>query len=185
MTTEKKPAIEFSRPIQVTSLEAGDNRFRIAPDGDEQAALARRFDLNELVRFSAEFLLKPVAGNVQVRVEGRIEAEVEQPCVVTLEPVRDSISHRFHCTFSTEAAAEEQAELDVGWDEDDPDEPIIDGIIDIGEVAAERLGLEINPFPRAAHAEFNGYASSEGSEPAESVAAKPFAALKNMLDRKD
>ncbi len=185
MTTEKKPAIEFSRPIQVTSLEAGDNRFRIAPDSDEQAALARRFDLNELVRFSAEFLLKPVAGNVQVRVEGRIEAEVEQPCVVTLEPVRDSISHRFHCTFSTEAAAEEQAELDVGWDEDDPDEPIIDGIIDIGEVAAERLGLEINPFPRAAHAEFNGYASSEGSEPAESVAAKPFAALKNMLDRKD
>ena len=50
----------------------------------------------------------------------------------------------------------------MGWDEDDPDEPIIDGIIDIGEVAAERLGLEINPFPRAPDAEFNGYTSSEG-----------------------
>ncbi len=185
MTTEGKPVIEFSRPIQVTSLEAGDNGFRIAPDSDERAALARRFDLNELVRFSAEFVLKPVAGNVQVHVEGRIEAEVEQPCVVTLEPVHDSISHRFHCTFSTEAAAEEQAELDVGWDEDDPDEPIIDGVIDIGEVAAERLGLEINPFPRAPDAEFNGYTSSEGAEPAESVTTKPFATLKNMLDRKN
>ena len=184
MTTEEKPVVEFSRPIQVTSLEAGDNRFRIAPDSDEQAALARRFDLNELVRFSAEFVLKPVAGNVQVHVEGRIEAEVEQPCVVTLEPVHDSISHRFHCTFSTGAAAEEQAELDVGWDEDDPDEPIVDGIIDIGEVAAERLGLEINPFPRAPDAEFDGYTSSAGAEPAESVATKPFAALKNLLDRK-
>ena len=185
MTAEGKPVIEFSRPIQVTSLEAGDNRFRIAPDGDERAALARRFDLNELVRFSAEFVLKPVAGNVQVNVEGRIEAEVQQPCVVTLEPVHDSINHRFHCTFSTEAGAEEQAELDVGWDEDDPDEPIIDGVIDIGEVAAERLGLEINPFPRAPDAEFDGYTSSEGAERAESLATKPFAALKNMLDRKN
>ena len=115
MTAEGKHVIEFSRPIQVTSLEAGDNRFRIAPDGDERAALALRFDLNELVRFSAEFVLKPVAGNVQVHVEGRIEAEVEQPCVVTLEPVQDSINHRFHCTFSTEAGTEEEAELDVGW----------------------------------------------------------------------
>ena len=56
-------------------------------------------------------------------------------------------------------------------DEDEPD-PIVDGRIDIGALAAEFFALGLDPYPRKAGVAFERPAEPEGE-------ATPFSALKD------
>jgi uncharacterized metal-binding protein YceD (DUF177 family) len=99
-------------------------------------------------------------------VTGRLIAEVGQTCVVTLEPLTNTIDEEVDLVFLP-GAPEPLAEGDT--DEDAP-EPLVDGRVDLGAIATEFLMLGVDPYPRKEGASFDA-PKPEDDTP------HPFAAL--------
>ncbi|MEK7246115.1 MAG: DUF177 domain-containing protein, partial [Pseudomonadota bacterium] len=150
-----------------------------------RANLARRFGLAQLDSLAATVsLARNVTGDVSL--SGRFKAEVVQACVVTLEPVRTTIEARFVRFYSPSApsSAETLDEIFVDPEADEPPESLDGGFVDVGEVVAEALGLEIDPFPRAPGAVFAA-ASPEPPEAAINLEKSgPFAVLAKLKQRR-
>ena len=108
-----------------------------------------------------------------MQVEGRFEAEVEQECVVTLEPVSNRVADRFAIVFADQVAPV-KPDLSMEAEADEEAEPLVDGSFDLGEAVAELVGLAIDPYPRAPGAVFE--APAELAEQKES----PFAVLRRL-----
>lgn len=174
---------EFSRPILVDQLPAKVSRQTITAESSELVALAKRLDLVELTSLSAKVELQPLARSGFIRVNGWLTARVIQTCVVTLAPLAATVEEEFELTFAPpEAVLDEEEEIELSWDQQDPPDPIIDGIIDIGEVVAEHLALALDPFPRAPDAAFQ----PPPEEPEISNGRpNPFAVLSSLRQKKE
>ena len=177
MPRQHSDSQEFSRFVETDSVGTHRMERRISANPEERAALAKRFDLLGIDRLEAVFLLKRAGGGV-IHVTGELAAAVTQACVVTLAPVEARIAETFSADF-VDADRRRTDDLDLAYDEDDPPEPIRNGHIDLGELAAEQLALALNPYPRAPGAaipaEFSPDADAE-EEPARPV--NPFSILK-------
>jgi uncharacterized metal-binding protein YceD (DUF177 family) len=185
MTAQDPPVPEFSRPVDVESLGEAPVRLDIHADAEERAKLARRFGLIELQSLSANVALERDAAG-DIRLSGRLRAEVVQTCVVSLEPVRSSIDARFDRVYSptAESGSENSEEIFLAPEDDEPAEWLAGGVVDVGEAVAETLGLEIDPFPRAPGAVFAG-AETGRSDRAEDIDnTGPFAALAKLKTRR-
>jgi uncharacterized metal-binding protein YceD (DUF177 family) len=137
------PTAEFSRRVPLDGLAAGMSRHGIAAEPDEREALAVRFDLIALDRLAAMVELRRQE-NGTVVLEAMFEAEFVQSCVVTLDPVRGTISQRFALRYGPPAS-----EGDTPPAADEPAfEPFSGDAIDIGEAVAQELSLQLPPFPR-------------------------------------
>lgn|SRR6185437_8583008 len=171
-------ATEFARPIELSRLNHGEQRFAINANASERAALAARFGLVSLDKLEAAVRLDRIAGGL-VRLEADLNADVVQTCVVTLEPVRNRVAESFTVLYGEGGEAREVT-LDG---EAETIEPIVGGVIDIGEAVAQQLSLALNPFPHAP-----GAASVQLAVSAEASADSPFnvlARLRNKNDSKD
>jgi uncharacterized metal-binding protein YceD (DUF177 family) len=179
------PRPEFSRPFTVARLSADGEPFQFEANDDERAALARRFELVAVTSLKAEGRIAASDHGRRARVEGRLHAEVVQSCVVTLEPVPATVEDRFVRTY-TSSPVDAELETVVDLDSDDPPDPILGGIVDVGEAIAEALGLALDPYPRAPGAEL--VLSAGEDEPnitktAENAGESPFKVLKGLLKK--
>jgi uncharacterized metal-binding protein YceD (DUF177 family) len=180
------PPTEFSRPIAVDDLKVRGNSVDIGANADERVALARRLGLLSVDSLSAEVDLGWTAGKALVRLEARLEADVVQQCVVTLKPLRAHIDVRFSRLYEPEGGdGEDDRELDIPPDEEDPPESFADDSIDIGEVVAEQLAIELNPFPRATDVAFEGYTCGPVEVEGTGGAENPFAALARLKRKQE
>jgi uncharacterized metal-binding protein YceD (DUF177 family) len=167
---------EFSRFVEADSVGVRAIERQISANAEERAALAARFELPAIARLEASFSLKR-AGTGVVHVRGAVEAEVVQSCVVTLAPVPAEIREEFAVDFSDREPKPEEADLDL--DADDPPEPIRNGHIDLGELAAQQLSLALDPYPRAPGAAVPGEFAAETDLPeAPKSPTNPFLILK-------
>ena len=164
-------APEFSRRVSLTRLGPEPFRQQIEATLDEREKLSRRFDLLALDHLVAEVELCRQSGQV-IRLKAAFEAEFEQCCAVTLEPVRGSISHNFSLIFGP-APDEEQ---EIAFSGDEPAfEPLTGDAIDIGEAVAQELSLTLPEFPRLADATIDDFGAAEPAE-------GPFAALASLRE---
>ena len=140
---------ELSRPLRVHEIGAVPYTLDIDAKPAERAALAKRFALLELTKLTASLSARAEAGGV--RVSGRVAAEGAQPCGLTGIAVPFAIDEAVDLRFArVERVAGEEVELSDG----DLDILEIDGdSIDLGEAAAQSLGLALDPYPRAPGAE--------------------------------
>jgi uncharacterized metal-binding protein YceD (DUF177 family) len=153
---------EFGRPIAAALIPAEGRTERPVATPEECAALARRFDIPGVAAFSAEVTLRPEPGGV-IRATGRLHAEVTQTCVVTLEPVAQTVEEAVDLRFLPPGQ-------EPGDEPDEPDEIPMEGHqLDLGEALAEQLALALDPYPRAPGAELPPL---DGDGP-----SGPFAAL--------
>lgn len=178
--------VEFSRPIAVDRIATTASRIEIAANGAERAALAERFGLLSLDRLTARFAVRRVRKD-QIRVTGHMEAKLVQACVVTLEPVPAEIAEDFELDFVEAAPGRSggaPAELDLDFDVADGPEPLTGPEIDLGEIAAEQLGLAIDPYPRKAGAAVpSAWAGEPVPDPAPAEKVNPFAELEKLRKR--
>lgn len=137
---------EFTHWIEAEEVPNKGLRLTLSPDADVRAALARRYGILGIDALEARVLVKPAMPAGILRVEGEIEADVEQSCVVTLEPVKQHVSEHFTVEFG---AVKEQVDLELTLEDDDPVEPLENGGFDLGEVVAQYLALGLDPWPRA------------------------------------
>jgi len=171
-------ATEFARPIELSRLNQGEQRFTINANADERAALAARFGLVALDNLEAAVRLGRIAGGL-ARLEAELTADVTQTCVVTLEPVKNHVVENFTVLYGEGGEAREVT-LDG---EAETIEPIVGGVIDIGEAVAQQLSLALDPFPHAP-----GAAAAQITTGSEANTDSPFkvlARLRNKNDSKD
>ena len=81
-------------------------------------------------------------------IEGNLQAEVVQECVITLEPVAEIVASPFEQRY-TLRQTDTASDLEFGPDDIEPPEPVVGEAIDLGELVAQYLSLAINPYPRA------------------------------------
>ena len=147
MTAPKKDPQEFSRPLVTDRVPRKGSHEVIKADAAECAALAKRFALPHLHALSARFHVTPWRGG-GLKVTGTVEADVDQFSVVSLEIFRQQLKFAVERYFLSARDLGQHAEEDA--------DPIINGEIDLGAIAAETLGLELDPYPRKPGEHFDG-----------------------------
>jgi uncharacterized metal-binding protein YceD (DUF177 family) len=114
---------------------------------------------------------------------GTLGATVEQPCSLTLEPVRTRIDAAVLRKFRRSPVKLSATGPDNEIPDDDSEEQLGE-TIDIIRVFSEALSLELPDYPRAENAEV---ASAEfgppGVTPLTDDSIKPFAMLANLKDK--
>lgn len=112
-----------------------------------------------------------------LKLDGTLDARVEQACVVTLEPVESAIRASFERRF----LPADMIDPDGGADEvfvdpegEDPPEPLTHEL-DLGEVVVEELALNLDPYPRKP-----GIAFEEAADTPVEPKANPFAKLARL-----
>ncbi|MEY3083389.1 MAG: hypothetical protein RJA94_3374 [Pseudomonadota bacterium] len=162
----RPPYFEFSRPLQVDRVPKLGSTEKLSAEPAELQALAKRFKIPVLHSLSAEIRATPWRGG-GMKLEGHITADLEQVSVISLEAFRETVSVPLARYFLPHGAVVDNQQ------EDDAD-PIDNGWIDLGEVVAETLALDLDPYPRKPGEAFPGHVEDDG---AEAKAPSPFAVL--------
>ena len=167
----------FSHRIGVETLRPRPSEIVVVPTEAERAAIVAALDLASLERLEGRYRLSRESD--RVTLEGRLVANLEQRCVVSLEPVPLKVNEPINLVFAPQAEDEAEdaepklAEIDLDYDAGDPPEPIVNGGIDLGAVTLEFLALALDPYPRKPGVEWTG----PEDDPAEN---SPFAALARL-----
>jgi uncharacterized metal-binding protein YceD (DUF177 family) len=152
----------FARLVRVDSIPGDGLERTIEANEAERAALAKRDGLPAIGRLAAEFTLRRV-GRRMVHVRGEVHVEATQTCIVSLEPfdvtVNEPVDVRFAAPDGEAArrAAPPPATAEAvafAMDDEDAPDPIVDGQIDLGALAAEFMLLGLDPYPRKPGVEF-------------------------------
>ena len=155
---------EFSRPIEVARVANTGAHEKIVADEKECVALAKRLKLPAVQSVAAHLVVKPWIGG-GYKVTGNVTAEFDQESVVSLELFRSKFSFPVERYFLKKARDDGADDADV----------IENGVIDLGEVAAETIGLELDPYPRKPGESF---AIVSDADPLATAKVTPFAVLK-------
>jgi Large ribosomal RNA subunit accumulation protein YceD len=161
--------VELHRPVIVSRIPAGGLDVVVEASAAECSALALRMDVPEVRSLRCEFQLTALSSTI-VAAKGFLRATVVQTCVISAEPFEAAVEERFSVRF-----------VPLGTEQDDPDPdsedeiPYEHGVVDVGEAAAEQLGLALDPYPRAPGAELPDL--DDGAN------AGPFVALGKLQNR--
>ena len=175
-------AAEFSRPYSPEDIKEGKTEFSLVANEKERAALAKRFELLEIIYLSANVTIVKRSDPAEpLFMKARILSNVVQECVVSLVPVESVIDERFTCTFvDGNAEQTDKVEIDIDPHSEDPPEQLVNGCFDAGEIITQHFGIHLNQFPRAEGAEMW---TSTISPEKEEVAVNPFSVLKKLHGR--
>jgi len=144
------PPPEFSRIIRLNEIGDGSRERTVEATPEERTALARRFGLIALDRLEARLHIMPEA--TSWHITGTVKAELQQACVATGDPVPESIDTPFAVRFVRDLDSPETEEIELS--NDDCDVIGLEGEwIDMGEVVAQSLALNLDPYPRARDAD--------------------------------
>lgn len=167
----------FARTARVESIPEGGLERVVEANEAERLALAKLNGLAALAVLRAKFVLRR-AGRGIIRVEGEVHAEATQTCVVSLEPLDVVIDEAVDVRFAAPAGekpmkrqppAAAAPEIAFALSDDDEPDPIHDGQIDLGALAAEFMALALDPYPRKPGVDFSPPAF--GGEPPSGLGA--------------
>lgn len=169
--TLPKPPLE--REFDLGRLSDAGQEIVLAPKGAELAALAKWVDVPSVDTFTAtvELTRKSLS---DFHYAAKIEADIMQECVVTLEPVKSHVSRSFSRELHLSRVARHQPlteALAPGAGDDETPEEISSPHFDVAGPVLEEFSLAIDPYPRA-----QGAAFESPADPAEQ-ATHPFAVL--------
>jgi uncharacterized metal-binding protein YceD (DUF177 family) len=157
---------EFHRPISLDRIGPHGLDLTIEATPAECSALAVRMNLPAVLAVSCEFhLIRESRDKLLAR--GVLRAAVTQTCVISLEEFDSTVEETFQVRFVP--SGEESDDIDP---ESDDEIPFEGNLIDLGEAAAEQLGLALDPYPRMPGVEFP--ATEDDPDP------HPFAALRRL-----
>jgi len=150
--------------VAADRIGAAGLEVTVEADSGALDALTRRMGIPAVEALRCVFRLVRLTADT-IQAEGRLQAQVVQTCVISLEDFPAAIDERFRVRF-----------VPAGQESDDPDPEAddeigyADGMLDLGEAAAEQLALALDPYPRAPGAEL--------PELGVDTVGHPFAALR-------
>ena len=168
-------SLEFSRPIDLDEIEKNGLQREIIAEVQECVALAQRFGIPGLEDLRATLNIRKLDHGETVTVTGHMTAKVTQKCTVSLDPFEADMSVELKQVFVRAGAPVTEANLDPD-EEDTYDEEIEGNAIDLGEMVAQCLSLELDPYPRKSGIAY----VPEAEKSQNSGAERPFAALAQL-----
>ncbi len=186
-----QPKSEFSRPLALSDLSGVPNGaplpFSFNATAAECEALAKRLGVASVqtmrVEGHATPALGPVSGDAAMRIVATVTARISQICMVTLEPFDSEISEPFEvlCANDLEEPDWEQ-DIDIeSLLEMDDVEQLVNGTVDLGELATQFLSLGVDPHPRKPGVELPSSYFSD--EPVTTDGLNPFAELAKLKQK--
>lgn len=185
-----QPSQEWSHFIETAEINYKLTKVEVSPAQELYPALCKRLDIHAIENFTVLFELKRNSVSKVIQIKGKIKASLDQKCVVSMESVPEHVEDEFESWYAEPNQAvsfakakrerlseKEREELPMLEEHDDP-ETVIDGKIDLGELAVQNLSLALNPYPRCENATYESNVPPMGDEP-EGVYDNPFSALKN------
>jgi uncharacterized metal-binding protein YceD (DUF177 family) len=188
-------APEWSHIVQADDIGSTPEKFRMSPKPEEIQGLCQRLGIEGINALQADVVMSRNSGNRVVHVKGTLTGELVQNCVLTLEELTVPVSEEFEAWFADPDATvsftkerqkmlsnKKGEDLPILDEKDDP-EALIDGVIDVGEVATQFLLLAIDLYPQAEGALYDGPNDEARGEHPSDIRKNPFAALKDWKDK--
>lgn len=182
------PEAPLRHALDVATLSrALETKFDLQPDKAKLARIAAFLQIEQLKAFRFRGELLPRRKDDWL-LKARLTADLQQACVVTLAPVDEWIDEDVLLELLPLTKSTDKDTLDVLPDADDGPDYFQDQI-DLGAIALERVALALEPYPRAADADFESdQFAAPGVQPLRDEDLKPFAslaALKENLGNKE
>jgi uncharacterized metal-binding protein YceD (DUF177 family) len=160
-------------PVRLENVPETGLHLDLDADAEVRASLADVAGVLDVSQLHASVdLSRHGAG---LRASGRVTATIGQTCVVTLEPMQNTVDEMFDVLFLPQSVAAgdgvEQAVRDPD-DVDDTRETLVDGAADVGAVATEFFLLGVDRYPRKPGAVFAAPAEERSAESPFAVLAK-------------
>jgi uncharacterized metal-binding protein YceD (DUF177 family) len=164
---------EFSRVIDIVKIKPSGTRLETTGSDDECHALKTRLGVEGFSNLRLDIDITPWRKQ-GLRVEGVVQADIEQICGVSLETIVQHIEEPLAFFLLPEHLAKGLA------DDEDADMPEIlkNGRADIGEIAIQNLSLGISPYPRMNGVSLS-YVEAEETEE-DQKQDNPFAVLEGL-----
>lgn len=172
----------FSFPVKVGHVSANPATVTISADKADLERLGAQWGVLAVRAFEAEIAVGRWKRD-GVRLKGRVRATIEQHCVVSLDPVEQTIDEDFEAVFLPENSRLAKRIVDgngeMFLDPEGPDIPdtFSGDTIDVGAAAAEFAALAIDPYPRKSDLE---YADRIESDETMDKKPSPFAVLQGL-----
>lgn len=162
MNTETPITPELTRPVLLENIDAQGFETEIVATAEEREKLAERFSLLEIGDLRARTRLTWLNGRRGLRLWAHLSAQVTQSCVVSLEPVEETVDDEVEIDFELVRDGATEREIVVTTAKEA--EPLEGDTLDIGEVISEELALSLNPYPRHADCDVEGAPEPESAE---------------------
>jgi len=156
----------MSRPVSVTDIPPEGVDVTVEARPEEREALARDFKLPAVHSLTGTFHVSGTRS--RVHVSGRVDARIEQICVVTLDPFDSTLEEDVEVDFAESSGMPPEPPTEVH--EYEPPDEIVNGQIDLGSITAEFLVLGLDPYPRKPGVDFEYKDDGDSND-------SPFAAL--------
>lgn len=167
----------FDAIVRIDKLPAAGRSVSIDADEKTRAAIAETMKLTSVERFSAHLSVVPLRGGL--RAQGRLQARITQPSVVSFEPVAQDIDEEVDRVFLPaphgHQAPAPGSEVFIDLEDDDFPDHIDGPEVDLSALLIETLALAIDPYPRRADEDL----ASLGVDLGEGEGG-PFAALARL-----
>lgn len=175
-----KADVPFSRPFSWDRVLPRGTPVTLEASASECEGIAEALGILKVASASAEFTVSPFR-KTGFKIVGEVRAEVEQACVVTLDPVPETIREAVDLRFLPESEIEPiSEEIEVDLAAEDPPEPILGATVDLGVLVVEFIAVGLDPYPRKQGVEFSPLIEDDGSE---DEAESPFAGLAALKDK--
>ena len=175
--TQRLDEFDLDAKIRVDKIPSAGRVVTIKTDAEQRAVLAERLKVSEVTDFSAQVTATRFRGGIQAK--GNVSGTIVQPCVVTGDPVSQTINEAIDRVFlpGHDAASEATAgaEIFVNLEDDDLPDYFEGDEIDLADLVIEVFALAIDLYPRKPGVELTE--ELKGDDPAE---LSPFAALKSL-----
>src|SRR5262249_42021069 len=126
---------------------------------------------------TAQYAITP-GGRGRYRLTGRLTAEIEQACVVTLDGVASSINEHFDVCFFPPADMPVRPSGELDMEEEFDPEPIRAARRAAGRVIFERRAAATDPSPRQPGATLERHSTAPAAPTADE--SGPFSVLANL-----
>ena len=167
--------------IRFDNLPSAGRSIEVGATREEREVIAERLNVTSVELLQAKLHASPIKGGIQV--QGRVEAKVTQPCVITFVPVVQSISETFARVFlhgrEEEYTGPPGAEVFIDLEGEDLPDYFEGPEVDFSDLILEAVALAIDPYPKAPGAEVPEAFSEEDED------TSPFASLKQLKSPRD
>ncbi len=175
---------EITLMADIPVVAKSGQTLHLAANARERRDLSVRIEVPGLLKFEADFSASRQAPGIY-QVKGKVQAEMVQTCVRTLEPIKTSVDEAFSITLMAKRIyADYLEEVEEGEIEDI--EMLTDEEVNLGEIAVQYLSLFVDPYPAGEgppEEKDLGHKATLQSEDSHIEATSPFAILKK-LDKK-
>lgn len=165
---------DFSYPLAVDDLSSAENKYTIKADKQELIALKELMKVPVVNSFEADFKVKLERKKHLLSIKGNIKAIVELESVISLDVFTKKYNSDFTLVFDTSLTKNTSSEEEFDFD-DEIIENVVDGKVDLWQIAIEQFALLIDDYPKK-----DGETFSFASEFSEEDKKNPFDVLAKL-----